>query len=77
MPLYDYHCSQCDARFEARHPIAGPVPPCPDCGAAPQQAFYAAPAVHGRMASGREQAVRALEPGPAASRHGPGCACCH
>jgi putative FmdB family regulatory protein len=31
MPLYDFHCRDCDARFEARTP-AGELPPCERCG---------------------------------------------
>lgn len=33
MPLYDFRCRACAARFEARSP-ADTVAPCPECGAA-------------------------------------------
>jgi putative FmdB family regulatory protein len=32
MPLYDFHCTSCDERFEAQVPY-GELPPCPVCGA--------------------------------------------
>jgi putative FmdB family regulatory protein len=32
MPLYDYHCPQCQADFELLVRASG-VPPCPHCGA--------------------------------------------
>ena len=31
MPLYDFHCRACEARFEARTPADG-LARCPDCG---------------------------------------------
>jgi putative FmdB family regulatory protein len=33
VPLYDFKCAACDARFEAHVPY-GDLPPCPACGAA-------------------------------------------
>jgi putative FmdB family regulatory protein len=33
VPLYDFSCRSCDARFEAQVPY-GELPPCPECGAA-------------------------------------------
>ncbi|MDQ6606576.1 MAG: zinc ribbon domain-containing protein [Actinomycetota bacterium] len=33
MPLYDFKCAACDARFEAQVPY-GELPQCPECGAA-------------------------------------------
>jgi putative FmdB family regulatory protein len=77
MPSYDYQCRRCDTRFEARHPISAPRPPCPDCGGQTERVILYAPAVHGYMARGREQAVRTLEPPAPGSGHGPRCPCCH
>jgi putative FmdB family regulatory protein len=37
MPLYDFACRHCDARFEARTGFDEPGPPCPECGAAPPE----------------------------------------
>jgi putative FmdB family regulatory protein len=74
MPVYDFGCPACGTRFEARRKIAAPNPPCPACGAATEQIFLSAPAVHGQMARGREQAVRTLE--PTRGGHGPHCPCC-
>lgn len=31
MPRYDYHCPECDHRFEARHGFTDDPPPCPVC----------------------------------------------
>ncbi len=30
MPLYDYECDTCGARFEVHHGINAPMPPCPN-----------------------------------------------
>jgi putative FmdB family regulatory protein len=76
MPTYDFGCSACGNRFEGRRAMAAPNPACPVCGAATEQLYLSAPAVHGRMARGREQAVRTLEPKMTAG-HGPSCPCCH
>ncbi|RRQ21300.1 FmdB family zinc ribbon protein [Thiohalobacter thiocyanaticus] len=73
MPLYDYCCDRCGLQFECRHSVAAQPPLCPHCAGVAHRIFVSAPAVHGRMAQGREQAARSLEP----SRHGPGCPCCH
>lgn len=36
MPIYEYHCAECGARFEklVRGPVDRelPLPPCPECG---------------------------------------------
>jgi putative FmdB family regulatory protein len=32
MPLYDYRCPNCEARFEAKHGMSEDAPPCPECG---------------------------------------------
>ncbi|MFZ4813574.1 MAG: FmdB family zinc ribbon protein [Phototrophicaceae bacterium] len=32
MPFYDYHCTNCDQPFEARHGFNDPAPNCPHCG---------------------------------------------
>ena len=46
MPLYDFACSACEARWEAVTP-AGEVPEaCPACGAADVRRIYTAPATH-------------------------------
>lgn len=70
MPTYDYECLGCGAGFEAFHPIAAPAPPCPRCGGKVQRLLRKAPAVHGEMARGREQAMRSLP------ECGKGCSCC-
>jgi putative FmdB family regulatory protein len=77
MPLYDYHCTRCDARFEASHSMSDASPPCPHCGATPIKEFRASPSVHGSRARGRERAVQSLQPSESASghKHGPGCGC--
>ena len=79
MPLYDYRCEHCDLVFEVRHALSAPTPACPDCGRATVKTVLCAPAVHGHMALGREQAVQSLQPTTPAMghRHGPGCGCAH
>jgi putative FmdB family regulatory protein len=78
MPSYDYRCTCCSTHFEAWHAIADTAPPCPTCGGAAIKELLAAPAIHGHMARGREQAIQSLQPTDAAApgRHGPGCPCC-
>jgi putative FmdB family regulatory protein len=77
MPTYDYQCQDCHLQFEARHSIHGPSPDCPSCGGPARKLLLTAPAMHGRMAKGRETAMRSLEPKPDAGPHvhGPGCGC--
>jgi len=75
MPLYDYRCERCATPFEALHPIAAQAPACPECGGSSAKAFLSAPAVHGAMAQGREQAVQSLQSKPTGHRHGPNCGC--
>lgn len=77
MPTYDYLCTQCKLQFEARHPINASNLDCPVCGGATKKVILSAPATHGKMAHGRELAMRSLLP---KSRqgihvHGPGCSC--
>jgi putative FmdB family regulatory protein len=48
MPLYDYRCPNCDARFEAQHSMKADAPPCPECGyAGVQRVITSAPSVAG------------------------------
>ncbi len=74
MPTYDYQCPQCRRIFEAKHRISDPKPSCPVCGGPCVKLILAAPAAHGAMALGREQAIRSLSTG---NKHGPGCTCCN
>lgn len=76
MPTYDYRCRTCSTTFQAFHAIDHGAPACPACGGAPDRIILTAPAVHGRMAQGREAAVQTLERQASASAHGPGCPCC-
>ncbi len=77
MPKYDYRCSACDNQFEAYHSMSAHRPACPNCGSDVEPLFLHAPAVHGYMARGREQAMRSLEPSVDKPNHGPQCPCCH
>ncbi|WP_084685240.1 FmdB family zinc ribbon protein [Methylotuvimicrobium alcaliphilum] len=79
MPTYDYQCRQCQHTFETKHRINDPQPCCPTCGGTCTKLILTAPAAHGAMAVGREQAIRSLQPQPKndAYRHGPNCSCCH
>ncbi|WP_083960712.1 FmdB family zinc ribbon protein [Methylomonas lenta] len=78
MPTYDYQCRQCQYRFEAKHRISDPQPCCTKCGGACSKLILTAPATHGVMAAGREQAIHALQAQHSnnAHRHGPSCSCC-
>lgn len=60
MPVYDFQCRSCGQCFEALHPADAPDPPCPAC-AGPTDRQIGAPAVHGAMSRGREQAMAALQ----------------
>jgi|APLak6261663543_1056040.scaffolds.fasta_scaffold29227_2 putative FmdB family regulatory protein len=77
MPTYDYHCESCCSDMEFRHPVNGNAPECHRCGTIMKKRILSAPAVHGYMAAGRNQAMaslhRPLE--EASHRHGPGCGC--
>ena len=70
MPTYDYRCGECAAVFEASHGVADPAPTCRRCGGQCSRVLLTAPAVHGAMARGRDQAARSL---PECGR---GCRCC-
>ncbi len=77
MPTYDYRCTQCSLQFEARHSINSSAPVCPACEGETEKVFLSAPAAHGNMARGRDQAMRSLEPKAGLHQHGPGCGCSH
>ncbi len=72
MPVYDYRCKQCSQQREVHQSMKASAPECPDCGADMERRILFAPAVHGSMARGREQAMRSLPESP----HGKGCPCC-
>lgn len=77
MPTYDYQCKQCNMQFEARHSMNVAKPDCPACGAETRKMILFAPATHGHMAKGREQAIHSLQPtsGQDKHTHGTGCRC--
>ncbi|MBX3639163.1 MAG: zinc ribbon domain-containing protein [Nitrosomonas sp.] len=79
MPIYDYECTSCNLRLEVRHSMNTQTPNCPQCESALTKLILSAPAVHGHMTAGREQAIRALQPGQESGthQHGPGCGCDH
>lgn len=77
MPTYDYFCPNCQTRFQAQHAINAETPVCGGCSGLPIRVILTAPAVHGRMARGREAAARTFEPRTDRTGHGPGCPCCH
>lgn len=72
MPIYDYCCKQCGKQYEVYQSIDALAPECQDCRVSMVRQILSAPAVHGSMARGREQAMRSL---PEAT-HGKGCPCC-
>lgn len=67
MPLYDFHCEQCDTKFEVRASIkekqAGLQPECPTCHSHAAQQIVTA----GRMLHGSD--------GGSVSSAGPACGC--
>ena len=60
MPVYDFQCPGCGARFEALQPGSAPNPACPACRQ-PTHRLIGAPAVHGAMSRGRELAMGSLQ----------------
>lgn len=72
MPTYDYLCPQCNQHREVNQSMSAPAPACERCANVMERRILYAPAVHGHMARGREQAMRSL---PETS-HGKGCPCC-
>lgn len=72
MPVYDYLCTQCSKQYEVHQAMSAAPPVCPDCNTNMQRRILSAPAVHGHMARGREQAIRSLPE----TGHGKGCPCC-
>lgn len=77
--MYDYCCESCRHETEIRHSVYARAPGCPRCGGVMKKVIRSAPAVHGHMAIGREQAIRSLQRPDDENRHhhdhGPGCGC--
>ncbi len=63
MPFYDYHCDNCDHRFEAMQKISDPaLSVCPACNQERLRKLISAPAVQSSGGGGGGGHV-----------HGPGC----
>jgi putative FmdB family regulatory protein len=65
MPLYEYHCPSCDARFE-KLVRGGAAPACPGCGATEVKKLHSAFAVgadRGRASGGSMGAVPPMAAG--------------
>jgi putative FmdB family regulatory protein len=77
MPTYDYRCRDCGDEIKIQLSINDPAPLCAACGRPMEAMIIVAPAYHGRMARGREQAMRCLEASSSGGGHvhGPGCGC--
>jgi len=58
MPIYEFECGQCGARFEELV-VAGAVAPCPACGAERSRRLYSSVSPPGRQPRGA--AVRSDE----------------
>jgi putative FmdB family regulatory protein len=50
MPIYEFRCERCDARFEDLVPAGTGSMPCPECGAAETGRVFSAPGVPPRLA---------------------------
>lgn len=61
MPLYDYHCTACDARFELLVRSTS-TPACPHCGSVALDRLLSLPAPQGQtkaiIRAGRQAAAR-------------------
>lgn len=61
MPLYDFHCKDCDKNFELLIKIAD-TPACPECGGLNLEKLVSAPAPPGQsgtlIAKARAQAAK-------------------
>lgn len=61
MPLFDFHCKQCDSHFEVLM-RGSDTPVCPECGSANVEKMVSLPAAPsktaGLIASARAQAAR-------------------
>jgi putative FmdB family regulatory protein len=57
MPLYEYSCRACSARFELLRPAAQRLsaPPCPTCGEATAALVFSVPAHVGAASAGPAQ----------------------
>jgi putative FmdB family regulatory protein len=58
MPIYEFECGQCGARFEELV-VAGAAAPCPGCGAERSRRLYSSVSPRGRQPRGA--AVRSDE----------------
>lgn len=62
MPIFDFHCTACQADFERLTKLSDPLPPCPACGSTAVERVLSrlAPAARSGelIASARRQAAR-------------------
>lgn len=77
MPIYEFRCSECDTRFEARLPatMSGSTPPCPSGHDATRRilSVFATAGRAGEAASAGSFGGG----GGGGGGCGPGCACAH
>lgn len=69
MPTYSYLCERCGKSFSTMHSMSAKKPPCPVCKGEVKRQILSPPAAHGRMARGRELAMRSLEESKDKSKH--------
>ncbi|MHB1510494.1 MAG: FmdB family zinc ribbon protein [Acidimicrobiales bacterium] len=81
MPIYEFRCSECEARFEMRRPAElsdAPAPQCPN-GHGPARRVLSVFATTGRSASGATSSQGEFASSgsrtPAGGGCGGGCAC--
>lgn len=70
MPIYDFRCTSCAQQIEVTQSMNASSPICQRCDIDMERWISCAPAVHGAVALGREQAARSLP------QCGKGCRCC-
>lgn len=47
MPTFDFHCTDCDSRFEFKRPFGSTeTPECPTCGSTKTEKQISPPAIH-------------------------------
>ncbi len=79
MPVYDYHCSHCNAAFTVRKAMSeidSPTP-CPECESRETQRLISVVAIFASGSAGQKRALAGASSCSGCATAGPGCASCH